>query len=525
MHFNHTFRQSMSTLHTWCGIVFATLLFVIFWMGTLSVFDAEIDQWMKPELRFDTTAPLLSLDHTVKAMMNIKPDNARALSVSPSHERQPTLELWFRGDKGVVFPRYYVNPYSGEFIEPTDTLGGSKFLYRFHHRLHLTWNKIGVWIVGVAAMVMLLLLVTGLLTHRKIIIDLFTFRPKKPLGRSTLDLHTLSGLIAFPFYFMVCFSGLLISMETYFPWAINTPFNGDQALKTLEIKGGIKIKLANITNNSLASIDNMVAHAETEWTKLDNGEPAEVDAIRIGNLGDENSWVRIRRIFPDKKLPMNHEQMVFDASSGELIHEYVAGPIVTASSWIKGMHYIQYDHWPLRWLYFLGGLSGCIMIATGLLYWQRSRRIKHSEDPLNHRIVHTLTVGAISGTILATGAFFIVNRLLPQTIEFAGYQRSELEVSVFYLIWLLSFVHGAFRRQTAWKEQTMLIAIIAFTAPLLNWMTTGDHLIVTLQGNRLAVFGMDGVLILTGCIAIMITSRLRKFEKKYKQNNASLIRL
>ncbi len=46
-----TFRASMNWLHTWAGVVLGGLLFAIFWMGTLSVFDREIDRWMAPMTR------------------------------------------------------------------------------------------------------------------------------------------------------------------------------------------------------------------------------------------------------------------------------------------------------------------------------------------------------------------------------------------------------------------------------------------------------------------------------------------
>ncbi|TBR24219.1 MAG: PepSY domain-containing protein, partial [Reyranella sp.] len=49
------FRASMNWLHTWAGIVLGGLLFAIFWMGTLSVFDREIDQWMAPMIRLPLT--------------------------------------------------------------------------------------------------------------------------------------------------------------------------------------------------------------------------------------------------------------------------------------------------------------------------------------------------------------------------------------------------------------------------------------------------------------------------------------
>ena len=45
------FRTSMDWLHTSAGVVLGGLLFAIFWMGTLSVFDREIDRWMAPMTR------------------------------------------------------------------------------------------------------------------------------------------------------------------------------------------------------------------------------------------------------------------------------------------------------------------------------------------------------------------------------------------------------------------------------------------------------------------------------------------
>ena len=36
-------RAAMGWLHTWAGLALGAILFAIFWMGTLSVFDREIE--------------------------------------------------------------------------------------------------------------------------------------------------------------------------------------------------------------------------------------------------------------------------------------------------------------------------------------------------------------------------------------------------------------------------------------------------------------------------------------------------
>lgn len=41
--------HSLNGLHTWSGLLFGWLLFAIFLMGTLTIFDTEITSWMQPE--------------------------------------------------------------------------------------------------------------------------------------------------------------------------------------------------------------------------------------------------------------------------------------------------------------------------------------------------------------------------------------------------------------------------------------------------------------------------------------------
>src|SRR5688500_6300133 len=58
----NTFRDAMTWLHTWAGVVFSGLLFAIFWMGTLSVYDREIDRWMMPMTRLPAPETRFSAD-------------------------------------------------------------------------------------------------------------------------------------------------------------------------------------------------------------------------------------------------------------------------------------------------------------------------------------------------------------------------------------------------------------------------------------------------------------------------------
>ncbi|WP_374640829.1 PepSY-associated TM helix domain-containing protein, partial [Hydrogenophaga sp.] len=93
------FRLSMTWLHTWFGLVLGFVLIVVFFFGSLSVFDREIDRWALPETRF-APQPMPSFDKVLlPALQRIEPDKADyAANMSTLHDTAkgpmtPRLEL------------------------------------------------------------------------------------------------------------------------------------------------------------------------------------------------------------------------------------------------------------------------------------------------------------------------------------------------------------------------------------------------------------------------------------------------
>ena len=52
-----------------------------------------------------------------------------------------------------------------------------------------------MWLVGLAGMAMLALCVSGVIIHRKIFVDFFTFRSGSKPRRLILDLHNVTGVL------------------------------------------------------------------------------------------------------------------------------------------------------------------------------------------------------------------------------------------------------------------------------------------------------------------------------------------
>ena len=70
----NNFRLSMAWVHTWFGLVLGFVLMVVFFFGSLSVFDREIDRWAVPATRFEPQ-PMPSYDNLLADVYTrLKPD-------------------------------------------------------------------------------------------------------------------------------------------------------------------------------------------------------------------------------------------------------------------------------------------------------------------------------------------------------------------------------------------------------------------------------------------------------------------
>lgn len=502
------FRAAMGWLHTWLGIALASILFAVFWTGTLTVFDKEIDQWMKPELRIaaNPDAPVDAAVLPRIAALDLAP--ASTVWVSPPRERIPAIRLLYDDATGVSHEEM-IHPATGEVLDLTDSHAGTEFFFRFHFMLHLP-GSIGYYLVGLAALGMMVLIVSGIFIHRKLIQDFFTFRPEKQARRALLDFHNLTSLVALPFHFIIPFSGLLILATTYFPWSMAVPYGGDAAGLRAEQMGWSdrRIEPAGVPAPFVTSLDRPIRQATAIWAEREGSKVSTPEWIAIFNVKDVRSYVVVERYFANKRVAIGPDHVAFDPSSGAVIGQFAPKPVHSAANWIEGLHWIQFDHWPLRWLYFLAGLAGCAMVGSGLLYWIEARIRKNHQEQRNVIAVRAISVGSVTGMIIATGVFLVVNRLLPHDPAMAGVHRHDLEIWAFFASWLLAFVHAAVRGRAAWAEQCRVIAVLAVGAALLNWFTTRDFPTTMMSEGVWSVATIDAVLMLAGTAAWLMAGRL-----------------
>ncbi len=535
-----TFRQAMAWLHTWFGLVLGFVLMAAFFFGALSVFDREFDRWAIPATRIEPQ-PMPSYDRVLRpAFERMQPTRAavdamRGQVDGPMPARFDTVAYWsayttHRDPVVALFAGYElpnarhageqiyaeatVDPRDGHVL-PDDRLKlGSGFFYPMHYGLTLDWKNLGIWIVGFSALVMLAALVSGVVMHRRLFREFFTFRPGKARLRSVLDLHNLAGVVALPFHFFFALTGLLIFAATYYFPLGHTQLHElhDRAAAIEAQQTGLPHQRSGVPAG-LADVDAMVAQARQRWE--DRGKAGDVGFLVLMHVGDANGYVSVYRAGTDR-IALVGDGIHFKASSGELIREDPpATAVARMAEFLTGLHLQHFRHWLLRWLYVFGGLAGAVCIATGFIFFVEKRKRQHAQQgSQGARVVDALAVAAVTGMVLATLGILVANRLLPE--DMVG--RGDWQRYAFWGSWVLALLHAAWRSapvaqgraNPAWREQSIAIAAMAVAAVLLNWATTGDHLLRTVSAGYWPVAGVDLSLLAGATMAALAARRLRR---------------
>ena len=619
------FRTAMSWVHAWGGLLFGWLLFAVFTLGTLSYFRQEITLWMQPELQqASISSEQQGLEKAVNYLQQQAADAGR-WSITLPNPRSSALQLsWGEAGQRRGGVQLYMDPASGDIIQPRATAGGD-FLYHFHYQLYGLGRAGGEWIVGIATMVMFVAIITGIIVHKNIIKDFFTFRPGKG-KRSWLDAHNASAVFGLPFFLIITLSGLLLLGMRLMPAAEWAAYAGSGMTMRQDMKGGMGGQEQHGPGQSGGMERGQRESGQREGSAREGGtrETSRADTRgdwqtqehpqrgRPQNNEDNAGWGNVEQPMPEHpqhRQPQNNEensaaewqqksrqpftenadnprfsaqnkpwsgswqentghikgttisatslrvllqraakewphnsvaritvenpgrrgstvslqqagsdslsgrgmpqQLTFDAASGRLLPQQERGHSMTevVNSTLQAIHLGAFAVPFLRWLLFLSGIGGCLMIATGLVLWvvtngQKNTRAQAHKSP-GDRVVEILNIGAVAGLLLAVAAYFWSNRL----IAAGNTGREGSEITVFFAVWGLSFIYAVLRRhKAAWTELLTLCGALLVLLPLLNGVTGGAHLGVSIARGQLQVAAFDIAAFVLG-LALLFAAR------------------
>ena len=526
-------RQSMSWLHTWASLILGWLLYAIFLTGTLSFFQNEISIWMKPE--FHQSVPQKSqIEQTRVALAYLQqhhPD-AGSWAIQLPNSRQNTTILNIRGAgedprarRGGT--RLTIDSATGEVLQARETRGGS-FLYRFHFELYGLPRIWARWIVGIATLLMLVAIISGVITHKKIFKDFFTFRPGKG-QRSWLDAHNATAVFALPFHIMITFSGLLLLLFTLMPWGVNQIYenrgaflqdqrksliqdnsvqaeSGDSDQRRLRGEGESRSERGDMSARSearrsrgdapparpapLADLAPILAAAEKQWKNnpvatiniiQPNTAKAEIELRALNGVS-----VAYRNVYPS---------LAFNGVTGELKPDQTTLKTPSVANGIYNvfttLHEARGVDLALRWLLFMSGVVGTFMIATGLILWcvkRAPQQQKQGYKSFGYRLVEVTNIAAIIGLPIACAAYFYANRFIPADMD----MRLNWEIRSFFIAWLLTLVYAMIRsNRQAWLE-LLLLATAAFALlPIVNFLTGGQAIWNSIMHGQWMIASFD----------------------------------
>lgn len=485
----------MTWLHTWSGLIFCWLLYFMFVTGTLGYLDTELDQWMKPEMQPAQERELnQDLSQAVSFLQQKAPDAERWFISPANHRDNPQLRVSWRypRDSEKSNGRSSIDQTNGEALEHRETAGGQT-LYRMHYRLHYLPSGWGFRLTSIFTLAMFLALLTGVVAHRKLFRDFFSFRPQK--GKAAwLDMHNLSSIASLPFQLMITYSGLIFAISTWMPFIGVGAYDFD--IKSLrkdinELRGSPTIE-ASGHSAELISMDQLAGNISSQLAPN-----SKVRFVEIRHPGDSNAKAIVRSHLSG---PVKEQQnLQFNAVNGELESEQAeSGALVTRNTFIN-LHEGLFAGPGLRLLYIFSGILGCFMVATGAIYYAQKRRREKQAPSRQQTLVDILNGGTIVGLPIAIGGFLLANRLLPIELE----DRADWEVHCLFISWLASFAIASFYVHKAmWQKLCFTLAICLIAIPLVNYVSLERGITQSsLQNDPLFVIADWIFLILAGISA------------------------
>ncbi|MDR1936765.1 MAG: PepSY domain-containing protein [Candidatus Accumulibacter sp.] len=356
------FRQDMAWWHTWVGLVCGWLIFAIFFTGATAVFRGAGQHWLTPELHLPAAETRLDARGMVEAaerLLRAQGEDAPMWWMIRLPERgEAYFEAAWRRSGG--WQSRMLDAATGEALDtPPRESRAMNMLYWLHFRLNA--GDVGLWLVGAMAVAMLVLLVSGIVVHKKIFTDFFTFRPDKAPARNWLDAHNVSSVMTLPFALMISYTGLVIFCFDWMPAGVKVV--GREAMRD---EARPRLEIADAPGEPAPTLP-LWSFVEQARAGLTEGQTLRF--IQVFNPGGTQTQVRVIHN-DDAVLWGDSDDKIFNGATGELLRqdqETEARAASAAQGVMRAMHEIRFAGPVLRWLYFLMSAGYCLMIATGLV--------------------------------------------------------------------------------------------------------------------------------------------------------------
>lgn len=536
--------KKLFTLHSWVGLISGILLFVICFTGAVSVFGhPELRVWGNPDVRNIAKVEAADVERLVNEYAEkVPPVYQEEIIIFPASERGfKNLAILFESHSGIVDEAsgensgpmgilYQFNPSTLELIsKQSGELGDlfenqpgdmADFIVHFHADLHLG-EPLGLLITGLLGLTLMISIITGLVIHRKILSQLFTFRLSKSFSLALNDGHKVMGVWGVAFHTTIAFTGAFLGLALVIlvPAAAYVSFEGDQQ-KLLD----------TFTTMPEPVIENI--YKPTPIALVMEAVPSVNEEVRLNSLIikglNDNGATLYANIAGGEQVATliaaydaNGEQTNVYSTFGRL--DGFSGKILDI---MFPLHFGNFGGLFVKLIWGLLGIGTALLPITGLMLWiergLNTQNSKHSQA--TYTIFNRLFVGACAGSVLATCALLPTQILVYQLDSF---DTSPYMGPVFFSIWSISIVVGLIVKNTSklalFLAQATSICLIS--ALPLNTIFNGFSFIANPNYNELLSTGMDWVFLILGVLLFYKATGLYQQSKLrlHQKNNDQLL--
>jgi len=510
--------KALTNAHAWVGLIISTILFIIFFAGSLSLFREDIISWERdPYFTVSDDVQNFSIDAIISQVTeeyNVHTHGYFILQ-RPTVE-QPSSNLYFEeeiatqgnldnekgGQQEDHIDKHLVISPDGKILGDGNAFDWGNFLYQLHYNLHIP--EVGLYFVGVVTLFFFVALLSGVVIHwRKIISKFFQYR-KDGKKDKLLDAHNLIGVMGLPFHIMYAFSGLVFNLLIVYQVSYAVALYGGDQAKLFKAAGVVDVHIeeTNITV-PVQGIDKLYLTAKESLGEVD------ITRISIDHFGDESASVTFRG--DDKTQFSTRKEVTYHIASGRelyLTNNNYDNDIRGGLAVIASLHFGDFAGYSLRILFFILGIGTCYIILTGNLMWLQKRANLRSEkqNQFGIQLVQAMTTGGFIGTVFATAVGFICARLLPLDLL----NRSDIIGQIFFACLAVSLITSLLiKAQQQFSAIFLKVTALALALiPVLDWLILPQKIIAMFKVGHFDVVIVEVMLLILALCCWLISSRL-----------------
>ncbi|HBK45524.1 MAG TPA: PepSY domain-containing protein [Xanthomonadaceae bacterium] len=402
--------RSFLSLHSWVGLVAGMALFIAFYAGAITVFTHELGDWQRqPAAPAAVQTPAQAGQALMDAVLARHPQAAESFYLVLPGDHGPVARLyWYRPDGAVE--QFQLDP-GGTLQALPQRTGFVDFLYDLHFTAGLP-RTFGTYLFGVVCILYGLALVSGVVLYAPAFLkDLFALRLGRNVKRLWQDAHNVVGMLSLPFHVIFAWSGAVLCLGLILLAPFQYLVFDGKLLQILEPDFELTphVEPANAKAAPLPVAELLRrAHAASPGLQA--------DSLSYHDASDANARVEVYGENDQRRLN-TLGAVAMEAATGKVLNVLEPrsmSPGVAGLRGLQALHFGNYGHAPLQWLYFLLGLGGAFLFYSGNLLWVEARRKRRQPDqPARTQLMARLTIGVCLGCIAGVSALFVAARLLP----------------------------------------------------------------------------------------------------------------